>query len=81
MIANAFSWETIEVMDQEIELYLLHICHFMFFFSLSKKPVARREEPCISKQRKTLGKSSPSSTISSSRSSLGDLHANKNNCG
>ncbi|RHN79833.1 hypothetical protein MtrunA17_Chr1g0181631 [Medicago truncatula] len=55
---------------------------------LSQKPVARREEPCISKQRKTLGKSSPSSTISSNRSSLGDFHvksekdkANKNNCG
>ncbi|XP_045800908.1 ankyrin repeat domain-containing protein 17-like [Trifolium pratense] len=55
---------------------------------LSRKPVARREEPCISKQPKTLGNSSPSSTISSNRSSLGDLHvksekdgANKNNCG
>ncbi|KAL5067912.1 hypothetical protein RYX36_018799 [Vicia faba] len=55
---------------------------------LSRKPVARREETCISKQRKTLGKSSPSSTISSNRSSIGDLHvksekdrANNKNCG
>ncbi|CAL5207212.1 unnamed protein product [Lathyrus oleraceus] len=55
---------------------------------LSRKPVARREEPCISKQLKTLGKSSPSSTISSNRSSIGDLHvksekdrANNKNCG
>ncbi|GAU26743.1 hypothetical protein TSUD_317410 [Trifolium subterraneum] len=55
---------------------------------LSRKPVARREESCISKQPKTLGNSSPRSTISSNRSSLGDLHvksekdkANKNNCG
>ncbi|CAK8571555.1 unnamed protein product [Lathyrus sativus] len=41
---------------------------------LSQKPVARREETCISKQQKTLGKSSPRSTISSNRSSISDLH-------
>ncbi|XP_004497464.1 uncharacterized protein [Cicer arietinum] len=41
---------------------------------LSRKSVARREESSISKQPRTLGKSSPSSTISFSRTSLGGLH-------
>lgn len=73
-------------MDQEIEFESLHICHSMFLYFFSKKPVARREETCISKQQKTLVKSSPSSIVV--RSSIGGLHVksekdreNNQNCG
>ncbi|XP_057428145.1 uncharacterized protein LOC130721372 [Lotus japonicus] len=49
------------------------------FSQLPGTPVASREEPSILKQSKLLGKSTPSSTISSKRASPSNLHVKSEN--